>query len=299
MSIDLLAWFSDPKNWIAIAISAPIAIFALCVALMNYRRKSGIFVRGDFTISTSIDCNDSYISNIMLENMKDRALTIYNIFLKIDHNYYLEVENHEEKPVILKAYETYNTNLGEILFYGVNMRKIKIEKLMRDRKIKKRLVLSTSEGKYTVPAPIRRWSPLSELFSNYFTGLIQPVVATYKGKYIGENIQFIIDMTYKNDTTSTILIRKNDYPNHTFKKFELTKETLKTKETLENFLEQKRAEGALQHDTKFEVHDFEEYKLKTNEQYQQTPINAEKYSAFRYYILGRLNTFRSNYFDKK
>lgn len=290
MDTNLMVWISDPKNWIATAISAPIAISALYLALKNYKRKSGILIHGTFRLSSSINCNDSYVSGITLENVKDRATTIYNIYLKVGHNYYIELENHEDKPLILKPYETYGSTSGEILFHSVNCRKIKMEALLNNKKVKKKLVLSTSEGKYTIPKPTRRWSPISDFFKNHSTGLIQPIIATHKGKNIGENIRFIVDITYKNGEHSTFLLRDDDYQYKRFNNFHLTKPSLHSKDSLRTFFESELAENFLPAGSNLEIYDFNDHKEKINTQYHGPIQEAPFYSFFRYHILGRLNT---------
>lgn len=294
MEIDILTWASEPKNWIAIVISTPLALVALLVAIKNYQRKSGILIHGIFQRCSSIDCNDSFVRSVILENMKDRAATIYKIYIKVGHNYYIEIEDHEEKPLILKPFETYTSTLGEILFHSVNMEKIRMNDLLQNDKIKKRIVLSTSVGKYTIPKPIKRWSPLNEFFNNYFTGIIKPISAVHKGQYVGENIRYIIDFKYKDSDPTSILVREDDHCYRRFNKLVFTKESLESKESLENFLSEQKAKGALHLDTTFSVYDFNEHKARINKDFPSQIKNAEKYSFYRYHILGRLYTLYTN-----
>ena len=294
MEVNIIAWASEPKNWIAIVISSILALLALSIAIKNYRRKSGILIHGIFQRCSSIDCNDSYVRSIILENMKDRATTIYKIYVKIGHNYYLEVEDHEDKPLILKPFETYISTFGEILFHSINMKKIRIHELLQNDKIKKRIVLSTSIGKYKVPKPIKRWSPLKEFFQNYFTGIVKPIYATHKGQYIGENVRYIIDFKYKNAEPTTILVREDDYQYRRFNKLQFTKESLGSKNSLENFLTNLKIEGIIQADTEYCVHDFNEHKERVNKDFPSDIKTAQEYSFYRYHVLGRLYTWHSN-----
>src|SRR5258705_5750679 len=145
--------------WYAVAAVA-ISSLALLVATMNYRRKAGVFVRGIYSITSSRDCNDQYVSSVTLENLKDRAITVFCIYLRVGYSYYVEVENFEDKPLVLRPYETYQKEYGPIQFYGVNTNCIRLNEILQNTRVRKRLVLSTSDGKYVVPSSIPFCTPV-------------------------------------------------------------------------------------------------------------------------------------------
>jgi hypothetical protein len=298
MEINLANLIADPKNWLAVVVSTPIACFALILALKNYLRKSGALIHGRYTLASSSSCDDSYISEIILENLKDRAITIYSIFLKVGHNYYIELENHEKNPLILKAYETYRASLGPIMFHSIGFNKINMKRLIEDKKTKKRLILSTSNGKYSVPKPTKIWNPTSVFFKNNFTGLVRPVVADHKGKKIGGNIRFIVDITQKSGETTTTLLKEDDYRVQIFEQFTLTETSLKSKNNLIQFFEKQKADGTIPQEIKFEIHDFNLHKNKMNERYSGDASEAASYSTFYYHIIGRTHTWLSNQKNK-
>jgi hypothetical protein len=175
---------------IAIAIST----CALFVAVSNYRRKTGIQIRGSWSVTSSIACDDDYISSLVIENQKDRAITIFSIYLKIGHNYYVQIENFEDKPLVLKAYESYHRDFDPLVFYEVSMTRVKIDELLKDKKIRKQLVVSTSNGKYTVPSLMHQWSPVEDFFQNHMTAVVRPVRSTYKGRAFGSNVVFLVEV---------------------------------------------------------------------------------------------------------
>jgi hypothetical protein len=286
-------WFSDPKNWGTLLITAPIATLALIVALKNYARKSGIAIRGGWGIASSSKCEESYVSSLVLENLKDRSVTIYGIFLKVGHNFYIELEDHDEKPLLLKPYETYHKTMGEILFYSVNTNIIKMQNLLNDKKAKKRLVLSTSEGKYKVPRHVKHWSPLTEFFKNHLTGIIRPVRVSHNGEDIGGNVRFIVDIINKDGNIETIPLMKTDYQLVIFKNFLLTEECLLSKKSLESYLDAMLEQELITAGSTIKVYDFEEHKNKISKQYSETTIESERWSASYYYIFGRLYTWYS------
>jgi hypothetical protein len=142
---------------------------ALFVAAKNYWRKAGIKVRGTYSIASSRDCNDKYVSTIILENLKDRAVTIFALYLRVGHSYYIQIEDFEDRPLLLRAFETYQKDFGPIQFYGINNNRINLNRLLDDRNIKKGLVLSTADGKYVVPSRIMQWNPIADCGSvKYF-----------------------------------------------------------------------------------------------------------------------------------
>ena len=274
---------------IAIAISS----FALLVAISNYRRKAGIQIQGSWAVTSSISCDDDYISNLVIENQKDRAITIFSIYLKIGHNYYVQLEDFEDKPLVLKAYESYHKDFDPLVFYEVSMTRVKIDELLKDKKIRKQLVISTSNGKYTVPSLMHRWNPVEDFFRNHMTAVVRPVRSTYKGRAFGSNIVFLIEVFCDDGKETVIPIHPDDYQVKRFANFQLTKEALESKESLIQFIQQLVNAGSIQC-VSFKVHDLKSMREKTFDSRSQRVIDAKYYSFFRYYVLGRIATILGN-----
>lgn len=279
MTIELPTWFPIP--------GLVIALLALILAIKNYRRKSGLHIRGSFQLASSIECSDKYISGVVIENLKDRSVTIFAVYLRVGFNYYIEIENFEAKPIVLKAYETYHKEYGPIQCYGFNSRRFKMNKILSDESVRKTLVLSTSDGKYVVPKPIKTWNPVSDFFKNHSTAIIRPISTTYKDIYIGENVKYVIEIVGKNKHEEVILISDVELKFNRFKNFRLTKESLETKERLEEFLEKQVGPGKIECE-KIVVFDTAEWHRHAKENYRKT-IDAVPYGWFRYRIVGRVN----------
>lgn len=271
-----------------------LSTMALAVTFRNYRRKSGVYVRGNFSIGSSIYCNDSYITHVILENLKDRAVTIFGIYLKVGHNFYIEVEDLEGKPLILRPYETYKKEFGPIEFYGINTNKISMNTLLKDTKVKKQLVLSTSDGKYKVPTNLRRWNPVWEFFQNHMTAVVRPVQSQFKEIGIGGNIKYVLEIMGENNKEEIIPIHPGDYQIKKFRDFNLTKEALESKEALELFLEGQVQIGKLSC-KKYVVHDLRAWRERVHEFYTGETINAESVNWFQYRILGTVFTKYSDW----
>src|SRR5882724_6887131 len=263
-------------NLITIAIS----LIALFLTARNFLRKAGVYVRGVFSTASSRQCDDQYVAEVILENLKDRAVTIFAIYLKLGRHCYLELENLEDKPLILKAFETYQKQFGPIEFYSVSMRRVDLNALFANHKIKKRVVLSTSDGKYTVPSNMRRWSPVYNYFRNYMTIVARPIRTSLKGRDLGGNVKFVIEFIPENGEEEIVLIHPRDYELRMFRNFSLTQESLSSKEALEQFLQKKKEEGKLQ-SAKIVVHDLQEWREKKHDSYKMEPFKVQYVGAFQ------------------
>lgn len=285
-----------------------ISIAALCVSLTalffvvrNYWRKSGIYVRGQYSVHSSSHCEDRYVGSITLENIKDRPVVIFKVFLLVGRNYYIELENFEQDPKILKPYEIYSNQYDPVDFYGVSMRRIKLNQLLDSRNVKSHLVLATSNGKYIVKEWIKRWDPISDFFNNHMTALIQPIRSTYKNKCYGSEVKFIVDIKTEDGKEETIPIYPRDYEIRKFKDFSLTKESIETKETLEEYLLELTLEGGLKC-SDIEVHDIESWRKEAYADDYNEIIEAKYYNWFNYVVVGRILTKLSDirlYFENR
>ena len=65
------------------------------------------------------------------------------------------------------------------------------------------------------------------------TALIHPMRSTYKNKFYGSEVKFIVDIKTEDGKEKTIPIYPRDYEIRRFKKFSLTRESIESKEALE------------------------------------------------------------------
>ena len=279
-------------------ITICVSFITIFVAWLNYRRKSGICVRGTYSLASSRSCNDEYVSSITLENLKDRAITIFEIFLKVGNNYYIIIEDFPKKPLVLKAFETYQKEYGPIEFYGINTKRINLNNLLKNREINQQLILSTSDGKYKVQSSINRWSPIIDSFKNNMTAVIRPVVSIYKKKYLGENIKYVVELKGGPGEEVILPIHAKDYELRMFKHFSLTKDSLESKEVLEHFLQKQLKNGRLTCKNIF-VYDLNTWRTEAHEFYSGKIIDAKCLNAFQYFIFGRILTIYSDWKIKR
>jgi len=71
-------------------------------ALWDYRRKSSTLIRGMFSVSSGVYSDDHWISSVTLENLKDRSVTIFGVYLQFGYNLYLDIDEFDQEPLILR-----------------------------------------------------------------------------------------------------------------------------------------------------------------------------------------------------
>ena len=281
---------------LAVSIVAMIiSVIALVYTAKTYLLKSGANIRGSYGFcSASQACEDQYITSITLENLKDRAVVVFKVYLRLGHNYFVEIEDFEDKPLILKPFEAYKKEYDPIDFYGINLDRIDINRLFSNKKVKKTIVLSTSDGKYVISSRIEFWDPVIDFFRNHMTAVIRPVRSIYKGKSYGINAKYIVEFKMDKGKEEVVPIYPRDYEIKKFKRFRLTKESLASKEALEEYLNNQVGEALL--DCKdIVVHDIETWRNEAYERDYKTVIEARYYNWFVYHVGGPIMTRISNY----
>ena len=275
---------------VAVAIvSTAVACFALFIGYLGYKRKSGLRLRGTYMTTSAIACDDNFVSQVTLENMKDRAVTIFGIYLRLGFNVYVVVEEFGAHPLVLKPFETYQRDYDPIEFYSVSSKRVRINALLKDEKLPKRLVLSTGDGRYTVRRYLRRWDPVHTFFRNYMTAIVQPIRSTFKGKAYGANAIFLVELKLLDGNEQVVPLYPEDHRIRRFRNVRLTQESLESKSALEELLNRERDAGNLEAES-IRVHDLKEMRNDRFEWYEAVPVEVRSAGAFRYYLLGWLYT---------
>lgn len=257
-------------------------------AVRAYRLKSGIKIRGSWGWTSSIKAEDKYVSSLTLENLKDRAVVIFQILLEVDRGYFIELEDRESEPLILGPFEAFHREYEPIDRYSVNMSRIRMDGLLADQKVRKRLVLATSQGRYNITGNIDRWYPTTGFFHNRLSAYIRPLRSTYDGKAFGSGTKYVVDMVTETGQREVIPIYPRDHEVRRFENVQLTAESLESKEALETYLLEHAFDGKLQiRDLK--VLDLEEWRSKIYKD-EFTLIDATPRGWWTYHVLGPLVT---------
>lgn len=280
---------STTASLVAISIS----LVALTVAILNFRRKSDVNISGSLIYSLGSPSSNSYVSKIFLDNKKDRAVTIYAVYLMIVPNYYIQLEDLEKEPLILPPYSSVAREYGEVHFYRINLSRIDLNSLFepkrdnRTSKRKKLIVLSTSDGRYVVKNSIRRWSPVGLFFRNHLTAIIRPVTVRYKDQFVAPRAKFLVVLNYK-DSEQILMIRQDEYQYIRFKNFQFSKSDLNDMETVREFFEMQRSKGNVHFDS-VEVIDPSKWA-----QVPERVVKAPEIGWLEYNVLGLVKTWISD-----
>ena len=280
-------YFSDSAPYIALA-SFAIAAFALVFSIRGDRRKTGIEIRCDFGVASSVRSSERWVAEVRLENLKDRPISIYKIYLEVGHGLYIEVEDFTETPLTLGACSVYHRKYDPIEFYSAGMRRV--TGFLDGKKTRQRILLTTSEGRYY---PRRRTNTFNDPFldtilKNYTTWVVFPLRWLHKGRSYGSEAKFVVTFANADAEDEVVPIYPHDHEIRKFHNFKLTQEAIESKQALEGFLQEQLTAGKLSC-LDIDVIDLEAYRQEAFEDYPETIIVTPQ-GWFRHKIVGRCLT---------
>jgi len=280
--------------WVTV-LTAWATIISLGYTALTFRLKSGIQIRGSYNLVTSsVSCKDGYIERITLENLKDKAVVIYEIYLRLASNCYLTLEMREADPLILKPFEVYTKEYDPVDFYGMSMKTLDLSLMFKAERINKiRIVLSTGEGLYHVKQSIRRRRAYELFFKNYFTAIAQPIRLTHEGRAYGGNAVYLLELVDSKGEEDCVPIYPEDYKVKKFRDFSLTRESLASRDSLEKYLQSKQEEGFLKC-ARLNVIDMQVRREMSYAEYNRNPIIVKPMSKLTDEIIGFAYMFTSN-----
>ena len=171
------------------------------------------------------------------------------------------------------------------------MKRINLDRLFDNKKVKKKILLYTTEGIYEVKAHINMRHPMSLFFKNYATAIININRLHYYDKAYGINTKFIVEFVYENNEKIILPLQEDSYRTQ-FDGFVLNQEDLKNKENLESFFQEKINTKILKNIKSFSVVDFEKaIKNRLNNFENDKVIQAKYYNFLTYYVTGKVMTF--------
>lgn len=267
-------------------------VFAVIAAVYAYRgdrRKSGTKISGMASWVSSFDAEDVYMGTVTLQNLKDRAVVIYAIYLEIGHGHFLDLEDRSGDPLILKPFGVYYQQYEPVDFYASNLTRVRLDDALRNRKTRRRIVLSTDTGRYTIRNSISQWSPIRLGFKNQFTAWFRPYRSQYEGKTYGSRTRFLVNLTTTGGKLRVVPVHFRVDRYQPFAGFNLTPEVLRSKESLEQFLLERAVSGELPC-SDLSVVDWESVRNGFHKQLAPDVVEVEAQSWFTYYIRGWLWT---------
>ncbi len=266
-----------------------IAMIAIWIAYKNYLRKGGLDIRGAYSVTASVESSEKYISEILIENAKDRSVTIFAIYLQIGRSHYLQLIDFESSPLILRAFESFKKEFGPVECYSNNLSRYRVNRMLADKKVKKRLVCSTSSGRYVVPRVIPKWTPFVASLSNALVRGIYPSRTEFEGRAVGDQIDYLVKLTSEGgENPRVVLLQKSSYRYQIFEGVQLTPESLMTSDALSLFLEEERRNGAFG-DLRIEIADVGAWRSFKHSQFglfDRDAIELRQPSMWEFYVLG-------------
>ena len=268
-------------------VALVVSITALIYTVSSFSRKQGAEIRSFFSVESTMYSKHKHVSNLTLENMKDRSIAIFNIYLQLGLTFYVELERREKDPIILEPFGIYSSQYDPVDFYLVNMRPIDLDALWTNKR--RRIVLSTSDGKYVVKESINRWFPVTEQLRRYNTAVTLPMRTTFNGKSYGSEVRYVVVIEHEGGEDEVVPLYPRDYEVTTFSNFRLTKESLESEENLGAFFRQKKANGMLTCKD-YRIYDMKAIRAENYKNVANEIVQAESLNWFEYFVLGRVFT---------
>ena len=270
--------------------SAVVAAFALIYSIRGDRSKTGIDIRCQYAISSSIWSKEDWVSELTLENEKDRSEIVYKAYLEIGHGLYIEIEDFSDDPLILEAYGVIQRKYDPIEFYsgGTN----RVTGVSCHRGVRHRIVLITSQGRHYPKFNTREREDLilESLMKNHSTRVVRPVRGFYKGRCYGSEAKYAITFTNRNGEEEVVPVYTGDHEAMKFRRFQLTRESIESKQALEDFLKALISEGKLSCQ-EIEVFDLESSRREEFKDYSHT-VSVKPMGWVSHSVLGRCFTLR-------
>jgi hypothetical protein len=236
----------ESLDLILTASSLMLAALALHYTIQGYILKLGASIRGAFYIMIpGVTSDDAYVSEIALENLKDRPIVIFKIYLRLGYNNYVLIEDRSGNPLVLEPFGTYISKYDPIDQYGYLFFRLRLNKLLLSRKIPRKLILVTTQGRYTIKAQMITSGIEHDICNTDLTLVAHPMRITHKGRAYGGRVMYLVDCQKMNGQEEVVPIYPNDHIFEKFPGFFLTAAALESKEKLEDFLKEKMTNGNL------------------------------------------------------
>ncbi|MGE8189807.1 hypothetical protein [Pseudomonas sp. NPDC086278] len=210
---DLLNFFISISSLAVAILSFAVAMIALVYTGYQFVLKKGTKFYGMYTTSGSVWSKQRYISEIIIENKKDKAAAINFIYLRVGSNIYLELVDYDSSPRIIAPFETIKIELREgVSGYISSIFKVDLNALLGDRKVRKALIVATPQGLSKVKNYKRFWNVYFESLQNHFIIPVRPVRKYHEGKEYSDALQFVVtDRSKEGASAAHFLYRGNTY----------------------------------------------------------------------------------------
>lgn len=256
----------------ALIVSAVATVFTISA----YVLKSGQRFRASYMLQSSATSDRYFIRHLLIENLKDKSVVIFDIYLRIGQNIYVELESFEDSPLVLGPFEVAQRTYDPPVYYALNMRSVDVPSLIEQKQPRKLIVLATNTGRRKVKAHVQRWHVMSDWVHNHTTAPVRPMRIPYRAVSYGPKTHYLIDITRKDGKHEVIPVT-DDISTRVFAGFALTPEALESEEHLRAYIEKQWKAGTIEYED-VRVIDYQKaiekaYKLRDHTQQQLRPLN--------------------------
>lgn len=298
-------------DWIAIGIgliSLLVSIVVLYITYQTWKLKIGQSVRATYGISSSIEADGPYVSKVIIENLKDKELVIFSIYLKYGANVFIDLldidDTYDKYNHIIPPLSTRIFELGPPIYYTCSATEVDVNKLLRnDFSLRNgKIILITNQGKVVAKNFKRGWHPIALSFKNYATLNIRPhriynsdsvpVAHKQTEQYIDYSsipvtTKFIAKLKLKSGKIFDYSISEH-IKYILFKNLKFTSDILGSASALRNYLIKSREENLVDFEEILEIVDFQEFIANNKAKLSPCPDDdniVETLNSFQYYFI--------------
>lgn len=300
------------------AVSFTISIFGLLVSLVvlyitfqTWKLKIGQSARASYGITSSIEADGTYISNVIIQNLKDKDLIIFGIYLRFGYNIYIDLLNindhYDKYHHIIPPLSTRVFELGAPVYYLRGVCEISIDDYFFRNYPKASIILLTNEGKLKASRFKKGWSPIVESFSNYSVLNIIPIRYYAKDSVVDthEHTENYIDYASIEKTTLYVIrLKLNDNkeyefkinPNFKYKYFkniDFDEEVVSSKDALRAYLLKCKDDGLINFVEIISIIDFQQWITNSKSNLAKRIISEDKIKPlnwFEFHIIAKIET---------
>lgn len=283
-----IAWLQALSTLFAF-LALILSAMAVYFTVVTFRLKKGSFVRGQYqTVSSSVATNDPYVCEVLLENLKDRSVVIFGIYLRLDHGYNLCIEEFEEDPLIISPFEVVRRQYDPLDGYSFNMKRLKIDALLENRR-RSKIMLSTTDGMITVKKPVFVNKPVYQWFKNHLIISIGVDRTTFQGQSYGGATKYLVNLLNDDELIEAIPLYGRERNYKWFRDLGGEASDLASADTVQKLFE-KMIVDKKSKANRVEVVDYQEILSERYANYDLESRAAERHSWFFVYVVGRLLT---------
>lgn len=150
--------------------------------------KAGYRFRANYSVTYSRESDAPYVSKVYLENLKDRAVLVHGLYLRLGEKCFLELFDFKKEPRIVRPFEAIVFEPDIIDCYVTGVHTADISDLIAS--VGHSIVVSTPEGRKEAEFGGVGWRPVQDNSKGIRT--IQPKRQYFNGRALGSRVRYIV-----------------------------------------------------------------------------------------------------------